>query len=84
ARFNKESDNRKGLAGDEIHAQLSDKKRFGNRWGFFSVDEQWAIVQRLRDAEDTDDLLSWLKETYTLSDEQARAVASVHLPEGYG
>ncbi len=84
ARFNKESDNRKDLAGDEIHAQFADKKRFGNRWGFFSADEQWAIIERLRDAEDTDELLVWLKEPYALTDDQARAVASVHLPEGFG
>lgn len=84
ARFNKESENRKDLAGDEIHAQFADKKRFGNRWGFFSAEEQWAIIERLRDAEDTDELLVWLKEAYALTDDQARAVASVHLPEGFG
>jgi CRISPR-associated endonuclease Csn1 len=84
ARFNKESDNRKELAGDEIYAQFSDKKRFGNRWGFFSTDEQWTIISRLRDEEDEAKLRDWLKTTYELTGEQVKAVASTHLPEGYG
>ena len=84
ARFNKESENRKDLAGDEIYAQFSDKKRFGNRWGFFSVDEQWAIIERLRDEEDDAKLKLWLKETYDLTDDQVKAIASAHLPQGFG
>lgn len=84
AGFNKESDNRKDLLGDEIRTLFADKKRFGNRWPFFSAEEQWAIVSRLRDEEDEEALRLWLRETYDLSDDQIAAVASTPLPQGYG
>ena len=84
ARFNKESDNRKDLLGDEIRTLFSDKKRFGNRWPFFSTEEQWAIVSRLRDEEDDVALRLWLRETHDLTDDQVAAIASAPLPQGYG
>lgn len=84
ARFNKESDNRKDLLGDEIRTTFADKKRFGNRWPFFSTEEQWAIVSRLRDEEDDEALRLWLRETYDLADEQVAAIASAPLPQGFG
>jgi CRISPR-associated endonuclease Csn1 len=84
ARFNKESENRKELAGDEIRAVLGDKKRFGNRWAFISTEQQWSIIERLRDEEDDKALRLWLRETHDLDDAQAKAVASVRLPDGYG
>ena len=84
ARFNKESENRKELLGDEIGAVFADKKRFGNRWRFFSTEEQWAIVSRLRDEENEDTLRVWLRETYDLTDSQVQAVASAPLPRGFG
>lgn len=84
ARFNKESDNRKDLLGDEIRTLFSDKKRFGNRWPFFSTEEQWAIISRLRDEEDDVALRLWLRETYGLSNDQVAAIASAPLPQGYG
>ncbi len=84
ARFNKESDNRKDLLGDEIRTLFSDKKRFGNRWSFFSTEEQWAIVSRLRDEEDDVALRLWLRERYDLTDDQIAAIASAPLPQGFG
>ena len=45
-RFNKESENRKDLIGDEVRAELSDKKRFGPKWLYFSLNEQLAIITR--------------------------------------
>jgi len=83
-RFNKESENRKDLAGDEIRAELSDKKRFGTRWLHFPLDEQVQIIEQLQDEEDPDVLLGWLKKEYGLDDAAAEAVANAHLPEGYG
>ena len=46
--FNKASESRKDLLGDEVYSILSDKKRFGARWGTFSREEQWQIVQKLK------------------------------------
>lgn len=84
ARFNKESENRSELAGDEIRAQLADKKRFGPRWVSFSTDQQWAVVSRLRDEEDEAALLAWLTSTFDLDADRAKAVASTRLPQGFG
>jgi CRISPR-associated endonuclease Csn1 len=84
ARFNKESLNRKEIAGDEINATFSDKKRFGAKWAGFSPEEQWAIISRLREEEDETTLVAWLQSAFALDDDQAKAIASARLPEGYG
>mgnify|MGYP001164624061 CR=1 FL=1 len=83
-RFNKESENRKDLIGDEVRAELGDKKRFGSRWLHFSLDEQVRIIERLRNEEDPDALHQWLQAEYGLDPERAEAVAGARLPEGYG
>ena len=83
-RFNKESETRTGLLGDEIHVSMSDPKSFGNRWSDFSVDRKWEILSRLREEEDPLELHEWLTEGCGLSDDQAKAVARVQLPEGFG
>ena len=83
-RFNKESENRKELIGDEVRAELADKKRFGSRWLHFGLDEQLRIIDRLQNEENPDILLAWLKSEYGLADTQAEAVANARLPEGHG
>lgn len=83
-RFNKESETRTGLLGDEIHVSMSDPRCFGNRWSQFSVDRQWEILSRLREEEDPIELHKWLTEGCGLSDDQAKAVARVQLPDGFG
>lgn len=83
-RFNKESETRTGLLGDEIHVSMSDPKCFGNRWAGFGIDKQWEILSRLREEEDPLELHKWLIESCDLTDEQAGAVAKVRLPEGFG
>lgn len=87
ARFNKESEQRSDLRGDELAAEMGAKTRFGPRWPHLPPEEQWTIVQRQQDVEsDADDAAfrSWLIESYGLSDAQARAVAGARLPAGYG
>ncbi len=83
-RFNKESENRKELIGDEVRAEMADRKRFGTRWLHFGLDEQLQIIERLQNEEDPETLLAWLKDDYRLDDEAAEAVANARLPEGYG
>ncbi len=88
-RFNKESENRPELKGDEVSALLSDKKRFGPRWAHLSADAQWEVVARLRAIEtDQDDakFCAWLSAIHALSADEATSVASVgaRLPQGYG
>lgn len=83
-RFNKESETRKDLAGDEVRAEMSDKKRFGNRWAHFPLERQLQIIDRLQNEEDPDRLLDWLKSDCGLDEASAVAVAKAHLPEGHG
>ncbi len=83
-RFNKESETRTGLLGDEIHVSMSDTKCFGNRWSQFGIEKQWEILSRLREEEDPVELHEWLTEGCGLSDDQAKAAARVQLPEGFG
>ena len=87
ARFNKESENRKDLAGDEVAAEMGAKTRFANRWAHFSWRQQWEIVSRVRAVESEKDeaaCLNWLMTTFALEEERAKAVLSAHLPQGYG
>lgn len=84
ARFNKESANRKDLLGDEIRAQFADKKRFGTRWLHLPPETQWEIIARLQTEEDETALRAWLQEACGLTAEQAKAVAGIRLPQGFG
>jgi CRISPR-associated endonuclease Csn1 len=87
ARFNKESENRKDLKGDEVATELGAKTRFGNRWPHFTTDTQWEIASRIREQESDEDeklLLAWLQDVLGLTPEQASATAGARLPEGYG
>jgi CRISPR-associated endonuclease Csn1 len=83
-RFNKESENRKDLAGDEVRAEMADKKRFGPRWLHFDLTEQLRIIDRLQNEEDPERLIAWLRSTYGLDRAAAEGVANARLPEGYG
>lgn len=82
--FNKASETRTQLAGDEVRAVLGDKKRFGNAWEHFDRDHQWTIIERLIDEQDPDALHAFLTLDCGLDDEHAVATAKAPLPEGYG
>lgn len=82
--FNKESENRRELIGDEVRAELGAKKRFGARWLHFDLEEQLRIIDRIQNEEEPDMLLAWLKSEYGLDDAAAEDVANATLPEGYG
>ena len=83
-RFNKESENRKDLIGDEVRAEMADKKRFGTRWLHFDLDEQLRLIDRLQNEENPETLLAWLKAKYGLDEAAAETIARARLPEGYG
>ncbi|MCU6455523.1 type II CRISPR RNA-guided endonuclease Cas9 [Sphingomonas sp. A2-49] len=82
--FNKASDTRTQLAGDEVRAVLGDRKRFGAAWENFDRDRQWAIVERLIEEEDPDALHAFLTRDCGLDDAHAATVARTSLPEGHG
>ncbi len=82
--FNKASESRVGLIGDEIAAAFSDKKCFGARWPHFDAGAQWAIITAVAEEEDPVRLHQWLIATHGVSAEQAEAIGRVRLPEGHG
>lgn len=87
ARFNKETENRRDMKGDEVAAELSHKTRFGKAWLGMAPDVQWEVVARLEKLESDEEIAAfeaWLRERFELSPEAARAVTGAHLPEGYG
>lgn len=83
-RFNKESETRDKLLGDEIYVSMIDPKCFGPCWATFGTDRQWQILSKLREEEDPVELHAWLVGNCGLDDEQTKAVAKLHLPEGFG
>jgi CRISPR-associated endonuclease Csn1 len=83
-RFNKESESRKDLKGDEVFAELSHKLRFGNQWAHFDAATQYEIIDRIQEEEKPEILHEWLTSKFKLDDEAAKAVANAHLPEGHG
>jgi CRISPR-associated endonuclease Csn1 len=84
ARFNKETEARKDLLGDEVSAEMSHKSRFGPRWAHFDEMTRWKIIQRLMDEENPAVLLDWLQFEFTLDKANAEAIADAHLPDGHG
>lgn len=82
--FNKASQARTQLAGDEVHAVMSDMKRFGDRWAHLDRDRQWVIIERLIEEEDPDVLHAFLMDECGLDEAQVAATAKAPLPELYG
>ena len=82
--FNKASENRTGLVGDEIFASFSDKKCFGPHWAHFDAGTQWSIIEAVAEEEDPVRLHDWLMTTHRVTTEQAEAIGRVRLPEGHG
>ncbi|WP_372096485.1 type II CRISPR RNA-guided endonuclease Cas9 [Tistrella mobilis] len=83
-RFNKETEGRDSLTGDEVAAELGGRTRFGKRWFSLTSEEQWAIVSHLIEEEDAVQLHDWLRERWGVTRDQADAIARARLPEGYG
>jgi len=84
ARFNKESENRTELKGDEVAAELGARTRFDKSWVHLDPAAQIEIVDRLRNEEDEEKLRDWLDTTHALTPDQIRATMGARLPEGFG
>lgn len=82
--FNKESENRKDLLGDEVRAAMNAKKCFNGQWAELSIQDQILIVHQLMEEEEPQTLLNWLMKNYQLDEETATNIANTRLPEGYG
>jgi CRISPR-associated endonuclease Csn1 len=83
AKFNLESDRRTALDGDQTAARLSDKKGFGKAWRGFPPERQIAIVTKLEETENEDDLIAWLERECALDGPAAARVANTTLPDGH-
>lgn len=83
-KFNLESDRREKLKGDATGVEMANAKRFGKSWHELSLAEQDVIIEKVLNEESEAKLDAWLKEAYGLSDDQARAVATAKLVQGYG
>ncbi|WP_416193873.1 type II CRISPR RNA-guided endonuclease Cas9 [Nitrobacter sp. TKz-YC01] len=83
ARFNLESDRRAALDGDQTAARLSDKKGFGKAWRGFPPERQIAIVTKLEETEDENELIAWLESECALDGAAAPRVANTTLPDGH-
>ncbi|MBB4954117.1 CRISPR-associated endonuclease Csn1 [Agrobacterium vitis] len=83
-RFNKQTESREKLKGDEVYSALGDKKRFGPQWASFGRDRQWQIIKTLKDEENPAELFAWLKDDFGIDGERAEEIANTPLPDGYG
>lgn len=84
--FNKASETRTKMLGDEVNAAMSHKQLFDNRWAHFDADTRWRIVERLMEEEDPEALHSFLREECGLDESGITAAerAARSLPEGHG
>jgi CRISPR-associated endonuclease Csn1 len=84
--FNKASETRTKLAGDETFAAMSDKAVFGPRWATLDPDRQWVVLERLINEEDPNSLAAFLTEEGGVEEDRIAAIdkAARNLPEGYG
>ena len=83
ARVNLATAARTGLDGDQTAAVLGASKRFGkSAWARLGIERQHEIVERLLEAEDHGETVSWLKEEFGLDEQAADAAASAPLPAG--
>ncbi|MBI0025374.1 type II CRISPR RNA-guided endonuclease Cas9 [Bartonella sp. M0187] len=84
-RFNKETENRKQLTGDEVYSVFSKPELFGADWAKFSIKQQCEVIDQLNNEENPDKLEEWLKNKFPkLSDEQRAEIINANLPDGYG
>lgn len=82
--FSLETANRDAIACDPVRMSLAYDGRYGSQWSALSVDQQWELIQRLRDEQDGEALILWVMERYGFNRERARAIADAPLPEGFG
>lgn len=82
--FNKASQTRTHLAGNEVFAAMAAKDRFGNLWGHIDEARQWQIIEQVMEEEDPDALHRFLTSDCGLPGDAATAVARAPLPDGHG
>lgn len=82
--FNLARGGRQKIKGDEVSGRFSKKDLFGSLWHRLSLEERNVIVTLLLDTEDPESVKHKAMEKWELTESQAKAVAAVSLPTGYG
>lgn len=82
--FNKSSENRSELTGDEVFAAFSDKKAFGSRWAHFDAGTQATVIEMVENEPDPQTLYDWLMVTHGVTLDEAHAIGKIRLPVGHG
>lgn len=82
--FSLETANRDAIAADPVRMSLAYETRFGPQWSTLSVEDQWELIQRLRDEQDGTVLVDWIMDRYGFDRIRAGAIADAPLPEGFG
>ena len=82
--FNLARGGRQKIKGDEVAVRLGKKELFGSLWHGLSLKERNAIVAFLLDTEDPESVKHKAMAEWGLTASQAKAVAAVSLPTGYG
>jgi len=84
-RINLRSIARETLDGDLTASVLGANKCFGKKqWQQLSLERQQEVVERLLEDEDSFELEKWLCDEFNLSEESAKAIATVQLRRGTG
>ena len=82
--FNLARGGRKKIQCDEVTRLLKKKSFFGSRWGNLSLEERNEIVGMLLNTEEPEAIQRKAVQEWGLTESQAKAVADVYLPTGYG
>ncbi|MDO5648378.1 type II CRISPR RNA-guided endonuclease Cas9, partial [Paracoccus sp. (in: a-proteobacteria)] len=82
--FSLETAMRDAIACDPVRMSLAHPDRYGPGWSTLNPDQQWEIIQHLRDEQDGEKLVNWLVDRTGFDRERARAIADAPLPEGFG
>lgn len=82
--FPLETANRDSIAADPVRMSLAYEGRFGPQWSALSSEDQWELIQRLRDEQDGAVLVDWIMKRYGFDRARAGAIADAPLPEGFG
>lgn len=74
---------RKSVLGDTTSNKLCSPKAFGKMWRKLDLAEKEAIVTKLLDTEQEQELISWLQSEYALPQEKAEYISNIGLEDGH-
>lgn len=83
AKFNLESEKRKGLLCNKTSLSLSKPDRFGAAWNSLPLNVQDAIVEKLLDEDNQTEAVAWLREHHGLTEQAAASVFDTGLTDGH-